>query len=231
VDAFAINPSRVLSVGMNPATVADRRCHHQDDLKAEEFFRYAHLGRSAELLAQAYSQGDLDAAQAFGSVHLVLFPTHCHMQALNRNELPDADRYSLLSFAFAFAVLWWGENEGEYKRLPKRLQTQKMRQSGTDEGAAGCRTLFDLVALHTLVVLAPLLARELSPDRATRLGAFGTTRQEHVHAEIRQLGHNDQRSSSICRGILRSLAKHFAGGLPADHGPVPSHRSYRGEAI
>jgi hypothetical protein len=231
LDAFVIGPSRFIDVGMSAATVADRRCYHQDDLKAEEFFRHVHLARSAELFDQAFSAGDVPSAGAFGSVYLALLPAYCLVQALLGNELSDADRYSLLSFAFAFAVLWAGEYERAYKRLPKKLQRQKMRASAKAGESGKCRTLFDWDSLHKLVVLAPLLARELFPSRATRLGALGTIQQEHVHAEVRLLGHNDQRCSSICHGILRSLAKHIAGGVSSGPVRVPSHRSSRGEAI
>jgi hypothetical protein len=52
--AFAIEPSHFLSMGMSPATVADRCCYHQDDLKAEEFFYPVHLGRSAEFIRPSF---------------------------------------------------------------------------------------------------------------------------------------------------------------------------------
>jgi hypothetical protein len=46
--SFAIEPGHILWVGMSPATVAERRYYHQDDLSAEEFFGNVHLGQSAE---------------------------------------------------------------------------------------------------------------------------------------------------------------------------------------
>jgi hypothetical protein len=96
--------------------------------------------------------------------------------------------------------------------------------------AEGCRTLFAMASLHKLVMLAPVLAGELFLGRAARLGAFGTIQQAHVHAEIRLLGRNDERSSGICRGILRCLARHFVGALSSVRVEVPSHGSSRGEA-
>jgi hypothetical protein len=78
---------------MSPATVADGRCYHQGNLKADEFFGNVPLGLSAELFDQAFSHDDDAGAQAFASVYLALFPAYCLTLALIRNELPDAARY------------------------------------------------------------------------------------------------------------------------------------------
>jgi hypothetical protein len=69
------------------------------------------LGGAEDNSTKLCSHGDVAGAQALGSVYLVLFPAYSLIQALIGNELPDADRYLLLSFAFAFAVLWWGESD------------------------------------------------------------------------------------------------------------------------
>jgi hypothetical protein len=61
------------------------------------------------------------------------------------------------------------------------------------EGKGQCRTLFDVDSLEKLVKLAPLLALDLFLNRLTRLGAFGTLRQEHLHSQVRRLASNDRR--------------------------------------
>jgi hypothetical protein len=78
------------------------------------------------------------------------------------------------------------------------------------------------------VTLAPLLALELFPSRPTRLGAFGTIQQEHLHSHIRLLARNDQRECSVARGMIRSLAEHMSLGCAHEGLPKPSHRSARG---
>jgi hypothetical protein len=64
------------------------------------------------------------------------------------------------------------------------------------------------------VTLAPRLALELFHSRPTRLGAFGTIQQEHLHSEIRLLARNDQRGCSVARGMIRALADHMFLGAP-----------------
>jgi hypothetical protein len=95
-------------------------------------------------------------------------------------------------FCFGIAVLGAGEPEQAYRLLPQKSQKQWMRASAKAGEAETCQTLFDWDSLHKTVVLAPLLARPLSRRQATRSGAPGTIPLEHVHAEVRLFGHNDQ---------------------------------------
>ena len=76
----------------------------------------------------------------------------------------------------------------------KQLQTQKLRPTPKGEAEGHCGTLFDGDSLDKLVTWTALLARQLFPGGVTRLGTFGTIAREHLHADIRSIAHNDQRS-------------------------------------
>jgi hypothetical protein len=219
--AFVVRPCDFRRLGMSEATVADRRCYHQDDLKAEEFFKCLYLGRCAEQFAEALGQGQHDLARCYGALYLMLFPAYCLAYAVLRNELDDAERDLLLSFAFAFAKLWSGEYHNVYTKLSKQRQTQRLRPSGKGEAKGHCRTLFDGDSLDKLVTLTALLARQLFPDRATRFGAFGTIHQEHLHAEIRSHAHSDQRCVPILLGMRRRLDMYLSGYVPRVRPPIP----------
>jgi hypothetical protein len=135
--AFVVRPCDFRRLGMSEATMADRRCYHQDDLKAEDFFKCLYLGRCAEQFAEALGQGQHDLARGYGAVYLMLFPAYCLAYAVLRNELDDVKRDLPLSFAIAFVKLWSGEYHNVYTKLSKqRPNTEaQIKREGRGKGA------------------------------------------------------------------------------------------------
>jgi hypothetical protein len=64
-------------LGMSLATVTDRSCYRQDDLKPEEMYRYVFLERSTNARSEALHSGRLEDLRRFASVYLLLFPAYC----------------------------------------------------------------------------------------------------------------------------------------------------------
>jgi hypothetical protein len=124
---------------MNAATVADRRCYHRDDLKAEEYFAYLWPGRCTEQCAEALGRGSHALARCYGAVSPVFFPACRLAWAVLRNEPDDAERDLPLSFAFAVAQLWSEEYDNVCTKLSKPLQTQKLRPRGSHVNVPGTK--------------------------------------------------------------------------------------------